>query len=113
MDQPKNKILPKDGIDRHLVKGREEQRLNVRKPLLKLVEGSKGSPGAARGAAGGKHGGQPLNQNCQPLAWIVSPDGREARRSAGTAVQPAIEFVQFSGSVILRIFQCGVQSSVS
>ena len=85
----------------------------MRKPLLKLVEGSKGCPGAARGAAGGKHGGQPLNQNCQPLAWIVSPDGREARRSAGTAVQSAIELVQFPGSVILRIFQCGVQSSVS
>lgn len=46
----------------------------MRKPLLKLVEGSKGRPGVARGEAGGQHGRQ--------------PDGWEARGSAGAAVQP-------------------------
>ena len=91
----------KDGID--LVKGREEEGLNVRKPLLKLVEGSKGRPGVARGEAGGQHGRQPLHrgQNFPLLGLIVSPDGWEARCSAGAAVQP-IEFVQLQ--VISRVF---------
>ena len=100
---PDAQTLLKDGID--LVKGREEEGLNVRKPLLKLVEGSKGRPGVARGEAGGQHGRQPLHrgQNFPLLAFIVSPDGWEARGSAGAAVQP-IEFVQLPVSVILRAF---------
>ena len=79
--------------------------MNERKPLLKLVEGSKGRPGVARGEAGGQHGRQPLHrrQNFPLLAFIVSPDGWEARGSAGAAVQP-IEFVQLPVSVILRAF---------
>ena len=32
----------------------------MRKPLLKLVEGTKGCPGVSRREAGGQHGRQPL-----------------------------------------------------
>ena len=62
----------------------------MRKPLLKLVEGTKGCPGVSRREAGGQHGRQPLHwpQNFPFLVFHLPPDGREAGGSAGAAVQP-------------------------